>query len=184
MNKNVYFPTYTIDPESIYGSGIVNTNKFPYTDTTTSVITDSFPINKKLSPPVYRSGVSQEPLDTNGYRVLKNQNKESRKLDNYYYPTQQSNRNTVPDIRPTFKQKLKKKIKDVANKFINEEDNLEEDTPQISSRRIFGTIRECFKTLERQKPPRHKGHKVSQRLEISCISWCLCAFVVTFKTYS
>jgi hypothetical protein len=124
MNKNIYYPTYTINPESIYGSGIVSVNKFPHTDTTTSVITDSFPTNKHLSPPIYRSGISKKPLDTNGYRVLKNQNDETYKLDNYYYPTQQSNKNIVPDIKPTFREKLKEKIKDVANKFVNEKTEL------------------------------------------------------------
>ena len=128
MNKNVYFPTYTIDPESIYGSGIVNTNKFPYTDTTTSVITDSFPVNKKISPPVYRSGISKKPQVTNGYRVLKNKFGEAHKLDDYYYTSQQSNDNIVPDIRPTLKQKLKKKIRDVANKFVNDDTNLKSAT--------------------------------------------------------
>ena len=83
MNKNVYYPTYTIDPESIYGSGIVKANKFPTTNTTTSVITDSFPVNKKLSPPVYRSGLALKPLDTNAYRILKDPFGEKYKLDNY-----------------------------------------------------------------------------------------------------
>lgn len=124
MNKNTYYPTYTINPESIYGSGFVTKNIFPHTDTTTSIITDSFPVNKHLSPPIYRSGISKKPLDTNGYRVLKNQNNHNKnnnyKMDDYYYPTQQSNKNIVPDIKPTFKEKLKEKIKDVANKFVNE----------------------------------------------------------------
>ena len=91
MNNKVYYPTYTINPESIYGSGILKANKFPTTDTTTSVITDSFPKNKKISPPIYRSGVSLKPLDTNGYRVIKNPNLNSYKLDDFYYTTQQSN---------------------------------------------------------------------------------------------
>lgn len=128
MNKNTYYPTYTINPESIYGSGVVTANKFPHTDTTTSVITDSFPINKKISPPVYRLGVSKKPVDTNGYRVLKNSYGETYKLDDYYYPTQQSNKNVVPDIRPTLKEKIKEKIKDVANKIVNDDSNLQFDT--------------------------------------------------------
>ena len=120
MNKKVYYPTYTIDPESIYGSGIVKANLNPNVNTTTSVITGSFPINKKLSPPVYRSGISKEPLETNGYRILKNPNEKSYKLDDFYYTTQQSNKNIVPIIEPTLKEKLKNKIKNVAKKIINE----------------------------------------------------------------
>jgi len=119
MNKNVYYPTYTIDPESIYGSGIVKANKFPVTNTTTSVITDSFPINKKLSPPVYRSGLSLKPLDTNGYRILKDPYGQKYKLDNYYYASQQNNNNTVPNIEPTLKEKLVQKIKNVADEIVD-----------------------------------------------------------------
>jgi hypothetical protein len=134
MNKNIYYPTYTINPESIYGSGMVTANKFPHTDTTTSVITDSFPVNKKLSPPVYRSGVSKKPLDTNGYRVLKNKYGETYKLDDYYYPTQQSNKNMAPDIQPTLKEKIKKKIKDVANKIVNDDSKLNVDNTRSNTR--------------------------------------------------
>ena len=123
MNKNVYYPTYTIDPESIYGSGIIRTNKCPTTNTTTSVITDSFPINKKLSPPVYRSGISVKPLDTNGRRVLKNPDYQSYKLDDFYYTSQQSNLNQIPIIEPTFKEKLAQKIKNVANNIVNDRNN-------------------------------------------------------------
>ena len=123
MNKNVYYPTYTIDPQSIYGSGIVRTNKFPTTDTTTSVITDSFPINKKLSPPVYRSGVSVKPQDNNGYRVLENPDYQSYKLDNFYYTSQQANKNIIPVIKPTLKEKLAQKIKNVANNIVNDKKN-------------------------------------------------------------
>ena len=120
MNKNVYYPTYTIDPESIYGSGIVKPNKFPTTNTTTSVITDSFPVNKKLSPPIYRSGLSLKPLDTNGYRILKDAYGQKYKLDNYYYASQQNNNNVVLNIEPTFKEKLAQKIKNVANKIVDD----------------------------------------------------------------
>jgi hypothetical protein len=120
MNKRLYYPTYTINPESIYGSGIVKANLKPNVNTTTSVITGSFPNNKKLSPPLYRSGISEEPLKTNGYRILKNPNEKSYKLDDFYYTTQQSNKNIVPIIEPTLKEKLKNKIKNVAKKIINE----------------------------------------------------------------
>lgn len=119
MNKNVYYPTYTIDPESIRGSGIVKKNNFPVTNTTTSVITDSFPVNKKLSPPVYRSGLSLKPSDTNGYRVIKDPYGQKYKLDNYYYASQQHNKNTVPNIEPTFKEKLTQKIKNVADEIVD-----------------------------------------------------------------
>lgn len=120
MNKNVYYPTYTIEPKSIYGSGILRPNKFPSVDTTTSVITDSFPANKKISPPVYRSGISRKPQDTNGYRVLKKPNNQSHKLDDFYYTSQQSNKNLVPIIKPTFKEKLAQKIKKAANEIVND----------------------------------------------------------------
>jgi hypothetical protein len=120
MNKKVYYPTYTIDPESIYGSGIVRANKFPTVDTTTSVITGSFPVNKKLDPPVYRSGVSLKPLDTNGYRELKNPDNKSYKLDDFYYTSQQANKNLIPIIKPTFKEKLAQKIKKVANEIVKD----------------------------------------------------------------
>lgn len=123
MNKNVYYPTYAIDPQSIYGSGIVRTNKFPTTDTTTSVITDSFPVNKKLSPPIYRSGLSVKPQDNNGYRVLENPDYQSYKLDDFYYTSQQANKNIIPVIKPTFKEKLAQKIKNVANNIINDKTN-------------------------------------------------------------
>ena len=120
MNKNVYYPTYTIDPESIYGSGIVKANKFPTTNTTTSVITDSFPVNKKLSPPVYRSGLALKPLDTNAYRILKDPFGEKYKLDNYYYASQQNNNDIIPNVEPTLKEKLVQKIKNVANKIVDD----------------------------------------------------------------
>lgn len=125
MNKNKYYPTYTINPESIYGSGIVLANKFPHTDTTTSVITDSFPKNKNITPPLYHSGVSKKPLDTNGYRVLKNKN-DNNKMDTYYYPTQQTNKNVIPKIKPTLKEKIKKKIKNFAN-GVSENKNNKDD---------------------------------------------------------
>lgn len=120
MNKNVYYPTYTIDPQSIYGSGIVRPNKFPTTNTTTSVITDSFPVNKKLSPPIYRSGLSLKPQDTNGYRILTNPDRQSYKLDDFYYASQQTNKNIIPIIKPTLKEKLAEKIKNVAENIVND----------------------------------------------------------------
>ena len=73
INPNVkYYPAYTINPESIYGSGIVLPNKNISTNTATSVITNSFPVKKKISPPVFHSGVSVKPQDTNGYKLIKN----------------------------------------------------------------------------------------------------------------
>lgn len=119
MNKKVYYPTYTINPESIYGSGIVKPNLTPNVNTTTSVITGSFPKNKKLSPPIYRSGLTIKPQDTNGYRVLENKNDDSYKLDKFYYTSQQSDKNIIPDTSPSLKDILKNKIKNVATEIIN-----------------------------------------------------------------
>jgi hypothetical protein len=128
MNKNIYYPTYTINPQSIYGSGIVDKNNFPTTDTTTSVITDSFPNNRSLTPPLYRSGVAQKPLDTNGYRKLKKPFGINNKKDNYYYSSQQNNDDIIPIIKPTFREKLKNKILNVSQKIVDDDfDNIDND---------------------------------------------------------
>ena len=114
-----YYPNYTINPESIYGSGIINTNKFPVVDTTVSVITDSFPKYKQLTPPLYKSGVSKDPLITNGYRILK-ENDNSKKMDRFYYSSQQHNKDIIPDIQTetklsSLKTKTVKKLNNIKN---------------------------------------------------------------------
>jgi hypothetical protein len=142
-----YYPTYKINPESIYGSGIVTANKFPHTNTTTSVITGSFPQDKKISPPIYQTGLSFKPQDTNGYRVLKVPYNNKLKLYNNYYSTQQSNKNIIPDLEPSTKEKIVSKIKKITSDFANKrptkntntsksselEENLDEDVKTIAN---------------------------------------------------
>jgi hypothetical protein len=129
MKNNVYYPTFSVDPESIYGSGIVRANKFPTTDTTTSVITDNFPINKKKSPPIHRTGITFKPLDTNGYRVLKDKYKPVHKMSNYYYASQQTNKNMKPIIEPRVKDKIINGIKTVVNKVKEDRQNNKPSEP-------------------------------------------------------
>lgn len=115
MNKNNYYPTYILNPESIYGSGIVTTQKDIGVDRTTSVTTDSFAKDRKKTPPLYHVGVSKKPLSTNGYRILKKGDTINNKIDNYYYTSQQSNNNMIPKIIPTIKDKIKKTVEKISN---------------------------------------------------------------------
>lgn len=127
-----YYPTYKINPESIYGSGIVSANKFPHTDKTTSVITGSFPQDKNITPPIYQTGISFKPQDTNGYRILKVPYNEKLKLYNNYYSSQQNNKNIVPDMQPSTKEKIVSKIKKITNRIANEPIN-SSNVPDINS---------------------------------------------------
>ena len=112
--KPVYYTDYKREIKSIRGSGKTTTTKTPTTNSTTSTVKDTFPPNKKVSPPVRQMFLTKQPLEINAAREPREPYTKSLKIRDYYYPTQRNDEKIPPEPE---KEKEEDKIKTKAGKI-------------------------------------------------------------------
>ena len=114
--NNTYYPSFVREINSIHGSGSTRPFKDLSVNSKTSVITNLFPKNKNISPPMYKIGVCKNPLDVGAERILKNDNN-SRLYSDWYMSAQSTN----PPLKTNAGEKKEKEEKDVKKVLVKNE---------------------------------------------------------------
>jgi len=87
--KPVYYTDYKREVKSIKGSGTTSSIKNKTTNSTTGTVNQTFPKNKKVTPPLRQMALSKQPLEVNAAFEPRNPYIKSYKIKDYYYTTQQ-----------------------------------------------------------------------------------------------